>query len=864
MVSVFNDLKKARDRLIVEFSDGVISKDLQQNLTEIVDQYFRGCLEESETAHKLFKSKHPFTFVAVGGYGRKELCLHSDIDVFILFDSKVPGFAKELANEVFFPLWNLGLDLGYGIRNIKDCVSLTKGDFQVLTSMMDARFVCGDSPLYLSLIEAIQNKVIRKKSTAFTRWLDDRHKIREYEFGDASYLLEPHLKEGLGGLRDYHQMLWLARVYFDLREPRELEYSGRLSHNEYQELMKSLDFIWFVRNHLHLLTGRRNDRLGFEYQEKIADRLGFKGNRRILAVERFLGELHYHMASVKSLHRSFNNSQVYERKRTGEKDVHVAISDGLYVYREELFFISAAKIPTNPLLIMDIFEYSAVSGNLLSIEARRLVSEFTQLVTNDFRCSSNAVQGFLSIINSAHTFQTLDQMLETGFLAAFIPEFGKIINRVQFDAYHMFPVGRHSLETLRHLKTMNAHAEMLYMDIFSEIQNPERLFLAALFHDLGKTGKDHARKGTAIAKGILKRFAYDEEGCLDIHFLIEKHLLLAETAGRRDLSDEKTVVSCARIIGTIDRLNMLYLLTWADAMATGPRAWNSWIANLVQELYFKIRHILERKELATPGVSQKAETTRLKVKRLIEEGDYDVDFEKTFDAMTPRYLLNTDAHQIVRHLSLVALLREREKIAKSSSFVLDSSEDIDEGSWELVFLAKDRPGLFSDLAGVLTLNNINILAADIYTWQDGTAIDILRVSSPLDAMFPEETWQRVEKDLDSTFKGKLSLAYRLGQKARPLLTPNNKKPSRPTKIIVDNESSDFFTVIEVFADDRVGLLYEITRTLFDLRLDIHIAKIATKIDQIADVFYVRDLEGQKVEDPSQIKEIKGALSFLLV
>jgi [protein-PII] uridylyltransferase len=223
MITPFEELKQSKEHLLSVFSNGAGMENFQENYTEITDQYFRRMLQESKTGHRLFRDKRPFAFVAVGGYGRRELCLHSDIDIIILFGSKIPARAKQLSDEIFFPLWDLGLDLGYGIRTIKDCITLSKDDFEVLTSMMDARFICGDSPLFLSLTESLHKKVISKKTTAFGRWLEDRDKIRMDSFGDASYLLEPNLKEGIGGLRDYHHMLWLARTSFHSRIPRDLE-----------------------------------------------------------------------------------------------------------------------------------------------------------------------------------------------------------------------------------------------------------------------------------------------------------------------------------------------------------------------------------------------------------------------------------------------------------------------------------------------------------------------------------------------------------------------------------------------------------------------------------------------------------------
>jgi [protein-PII] uridylyltransferase len=865
MKSAFEELRKSRANLVSRFAGGAALDDFQDKHAEIVDQYFGMAFQENEIGQSLFRKKRPFAFVAVGGYGRKELSLFSDIDIIILFSSKIPDQAKELVNKILLPLWDLGLDLGHGIRTIKDCLNLSTDDFEVLTSMMDARFLCGDSLLYLSLMEELQKRVIKKKAAALTRWLEDQDKIRMHEFGDASYLLEPHLKEGIGGLRDYHNILWLARADLDTEIPRDLEYLGIFSHSEYNELIGNLRFIWLVRNYLHLLSGRKNDRLSFEYQEKIAGWLGFQNKKNHLAVEQLLERLHAYMGSVKSLHRSFLNSHLPKRHvQVGWKDNESTPTlDGVYFCQGEAYFESAPRILSDPLLLLGVFEHCAVVGCHLSTEARRLVREFLYLIDDTFREAARASEGFLNIISHPRAIGVLDQMFETGFLETFIPEFGQIKERVQFDAYHIFPVGRHCLETLRQLKEIERKKEILLFDIFSELYDPEPLFLAALFHDIGKAGKDHAHKGVVIAREILTRMGYDKNKMEEVLFLVGHHLLLVETSTRRDLNDEKVVVQCARLIGDMERLKMLYLLTWADSTATGPRAWNAWISLLVQELFFKIMHTIERKELATPHAFQKVEETKSEVRRLMATGMSAREVEAFLEVLTPRYLLNSTPHEIVRHFSIATDLGARLKDTKAPHFVLKTKEDLEDETWEIVFSARDKPGLFSDLAGVLALNNINVLSANIYTWTDGTALDVLRVGRPLDPINPQETWEKVQRDLENAFKGSLSLTYRLAQKAKPSILSERKKPSLPPSIVVDNEASDFFTLIEVFADDRVGILYDITRTLFDLRLDIRIAKIATKRDQTADVFYVLDLEGQKVEDEIRLKEIKEALLYEL-
>jgi len=859
MLSPFQELKEARENLLNRFSEGKVSESFQGDYSEIMDQYFRRSLQDSEAGHALFREKRPFAFIAVGGYSRHELCIHSDIDIIILFGSRIPDRAKQLSDEIFLPLWDLGLDLGYGIRTLKDCQSLCKSDFEVLTSMMHARFLCGDSPLYLSLVENLQKKVISKKAKAFGRWLEERNAVRMDKFGDASYLLEPNLKEGIGGLRDYHHILWLARAFFQSVLPRDLEYQGILSHSEYDDLKRNLRFIWLVRNHLHRLSGRRNDRLGFEYQEEIAGALGFARRGEVLAVEQFMGELHARMAAVKTLHRSFVSSHLPNKRLLKKEKTVQTMPKGLLIREGELNFLSATAITANPRLLLDIFEMSGTSGIPISMEAMRLIREFLYLVDEEFRSSRYAMEKFIRVLGAEYAPEAMNQMFETGFLEAYIPEFSPIRDRVQFDAYHIYPVERHCIEAVRHLKSLQGQKDLLLLDILAEIPHPERLLMAALFHDIGKVGKDHSSRGVAITQGILQRMGYSAEGTADILFLVRHHLLLAETATRRDLNDEKAVIQCARTIGDVDRLKMLYLLTWADSNATGPRAWNDWVANLAQELFFKILHILEKGELATPLASRKVEETQAEVQRLMDHQAAVQSPNGLFEVMSPRYLLNTSPRDIVRHVGMVHELRKRSENPANGAFVLDTRKGPAGSFWEVTFLGRDRPGLFSDIAGVLALNNVNILSADIYTWQDGTVVDIFTVSDPPDAIHVEEVWKRVERNLEDTFKGKLSLVYRLGQKSAPSILSRSDRPSRPPQVHMDNSSSDFFTLIEVFAEDKIGLLHWITKALFDLRLNIHVAKISTKVDQVADVFYVRDLEGQKVEDPAQVAEVERAL-----
>jgi [protein-PII] uridylyltransferase len=525
----------------------------------------------------------------------------------------------------------------------------------------------------------------------------------------------------------------------------------------------------------------------------------------------------------------------------------------------EIGFRSATSILSDPPLLMEIFEWSSRLDRPLSQESRRLVREFLYLVDRDFRHSERPARHFLAVLNAPYAFETLDQMAEVGFLGAFLPEFEHVRERVQFDSYHIYPVGTHLLHTLRYLKGLSRERNLLLPDIFSDLRHPESLFLAGLLHDIGKTGENHSRRGVPIARNILRRLGLDRERTEEVLFLILHHLLLMKTATRRDLNDEKVVVQTARIIGTVDRLKMLYLLTWADSRATGPRAWNEWTENLVQELFFKILHAIEQGELATPDASRRIHQTQQKVRRALAGQMGPSDLDALFETLPPRYVLDTDAREMTRHIRILNTLREEAGQDPSLAFRLEPREEPATGSWELLFMAKDRPGLFADMAGVLALNNLNILSAHIYTWLDGTAVDIFKVSRPLDPLHVDSLWAKVRRDLAAAFAGTLALSDRLREKSALSRPRIPGRGTRPPDVRIDNLSSDFFTLIEVFADDRVGLLYSITDSLFHLGLDIRVAKIATRGDQIADVFYVLDLDGQKILDGEQEERIRETL-----
>jgi [protein-PII] uridylyltransferase len=854
-------LKSERAKLIDALVAGKAPRFLD-DLARLIDDYFRQSYEKSVVGPTMDIAKNPYAVVALGGYGRAEQCVFSDVDLLFLFEKRVPRQAEALVREIIYPLWDMGLDVGHATRSIKECLAMARHDFEVLTSILDARFICGMSPLFMKLMDQIRTKFINLKPHKIITWLVDTNRERHRRFGDSSYLLEPNFKEGQGGLRDYHTMLWIAKIKSGIKERRDLEYYGYFSHDDYARLSESLEFIWNVRNRFHLMMNRKSDRIHLEQQRKLAKVMNIPAVNGHLPVEHLLGELHGHMEFVKQQHDLFlfemEQQKRLKRKNTGLKTTPVK---GLKFNRGMLNFTSPEAIVAQPRLLIDIFVESSAHKAPLNSEAKRLILDFGHLVDRAFRTDPDVVRQFERIlIRSGRAFEVLNQMLNTGFLVRFLPDLKPVVNRIQFDQYHLYPVVRHLLFTVKKLRSFDAseQEDPLAHKLYKELKKKKALVWAALLHDIGKgePKSGHALRGAAMTETILLEKGATSADARLAAFLVEHHLLLIKTATRRDLNDEQTAIAMARIIKKVDTLKMLYLLTVADSMATGPKAWNDWAASLLRNLFFKVLNILEKGELATGrAVKTIAKKRDAVMAAMGAQMDPDqLNLLHTF--MSPRYLLYTPAKKIPQHLQLFSQLGERDFVWQIESSPVAATRTV-------TVCGKDRPGLLSRIAGVFTLNNINILDVQIFTWRNNIALDIFEVTPPPDPIFEDEHWLRAGRKLAEVLAGRVDLGAELMRKNSDTAVLAPHTAERSTEIVVDNETSSFFTIVEVVTFDFPGLLFRVADALFNCGLDIWVAKIATKVDQVVDVFYVRDFDGQKVDTPHDIAALKAAILGVL-
>ncbi len=862
-INLAERLNQQRKKLFESVS-GEDTPALLKQHARLIDDYLRDSFEASWIGPKMQIVSNPYAIVALGGYGRAEQCYYSDVDLLFVFRKSIPDESDQLIREIVYPLWDIKLEVGYTIQSINDCVRLAGDDYEVLTALLDARFVCGISAVYAELLETLRKRLLKRMPRKVMKWLVERNRQRHEDFGDSSYLLEPNLKEGSGGLRDYHTMRWLGGIEYGLKETRDMEYMGCLSHNEYNELMDALSFIWTVRNHLHALTGRKCDQLYFPYQSRVAEFMGFVEAEGQSPVERFLSTLHAYMTFIKQQLLLILYEFGFEqsgKKKSGERKLEEW--PGLHLYKGGLSFNSPEHIVARPEMLIKIFEASARLKVPLSREAFRLVREFRYLVDDSFRGSATVRKSFENILLSpAPTFNVLEQMQNTGLLAALIPEFQAICDRIEYDIYHLYPVDRHTLRTVFIMKTFGDTGDPcldnLCGRLYRGFKRKKLLLWAALLHDIGKgrSTDDHSARGAAIAETVLNRFGYSAREIATVKFLVENHLALARTATRRDINDEETAINFARMIKDLTRLKMLFLLTVADSAATGPKAWNEWRAALIQDFFLKVYQILEKGELATSFAVKEIEKKRAFVIGLQDKAFAGADLNAVFDLMSPRYVLSVDTRDIMKHINLYLNLGGQE-------FVWDIVRDSETNTRTVTICANDRPGLFSKIAGVFTLNNINILNGQVHTWRNGIALDIFRVEPPPDQIFEDERWQRAEDTLQRVLSGDLDLSGAMARKKYDFSKTTPDIFTQPNRVVVDNESSSFFTIIEVFSYDFKGLLYRVTDAISRCELNIRIAKIATKVDQVVDVFYVWDEHEEKVLSHKRVEAVKRAIRDVL-
>ena len=852
-------LRSGQKWLRNEHREGLSGLEFCRQHSSFMDRFIQRLFKRAQTILQDWESTSGISLLAMGGYGRQELNPFSDIDLLVLHPS---GKSKNLEGHlqaILHPLWDWGLTVGYTVQTPKESLRAAQKDLDLFFSFLDSRWIAGDKGTFLRFREEF-SKAISGKETETILEIRKRGESRHIHLGDSVFVLEPDLKEGKGGLRDYHSAFWAARLRHRIQTVEELEDCGLFSPKEWQNYSRSLGFLWRVRNQLHYFYGRREDRLSFDDQESIASALGYKEESSFLATEVFLKDYFRHALQIYRLSWNVIEKCLEDQPGVPKKwgaGAPMEVAPGFSLYHGRLTLTDPGQFERNPLHQWRAFEIIHTYGVDPDPDLEEKISEQAAGINDRFRSAPESVAAFRSFFEKpGHLYRVLETMHETGFLPRFLQEFERVHFQVQYDRYHIYPVDVHSLYAVRELEILEKSGDekgSVMKDVMKEIRDPALLKLAALFHDLGKAeGSPHTIEGEKIAFSIGKRLALSPSRVADLCFLVREHLSFVEIAHRRDLNDENLIFRFARTVENSERLKLLYLLCVADLRSVGPSAWTAWKDTLMRELFLKTLHLLEKGE--GMGKELQEQTTRIQeeVLDLLQGQIPSPKISEYLVSISSRHYGGYNSRAIAQQILMAEKLKEQK-------VVLEGEEKPEEGCEEITVVALDEPGLFARISGVLTANHLNILSAQISTWENGIAVDTFRVQNLIDeSLFESRRWNKIQRNLEEVFRGEIQVSSLVDEMKVPLF--QKYSPSREaTRVQVDNESSDFYTIIEVYTYDRPGLLYRITQELFTLELSIAMARISTKVDQVVDVFYVQDLSGAKIEDEGFIGRIKEGL-----
>jgi [protein-PII] uridylyltransferase len=841
-------LKIETERLRIRHRLGLGGGDIAEGRSYIVDLVIckvcqlaaseLGPAESSEVSH--------VAVVALGGYGRKELSPFSDIDLLFLHPGKPSKVVKHFVEQVLYLLWDIGLTVGHSFRSIGESVSMAREDLHSRTAMSEARLITGNEPQYRQLTRELDGAIYsnKKETEAFFAAMRVELEARYDKFGRAVCLQEPNVKESAGGLRDLHTVLWAGRARYACRRLEDLRAKDLITGAEYSAARRAYDFLHRARNEAHFATARKTDLLSLDVQPTIATNLGYKPKKGLAPSEVFMREYYRQAHELHGFCESFlirvgGMQKPKWRFRFREK----VDRRGMFEIREGKLYPKGEAADFHPTAarLLEIFTLSQADGVGISDELKLALRGNLRLVDRKFRASKEASKTLMALLGKpGRVATTLRAMHATGVLGRLLPEFARITFLVQHDFYHRYTVDEHTLTAIDALDEVASTPEpslARFKKVLHELPEPSSLYLGMLLHDIGKgLGGGHVPKGVKIAGRICARLGLSEEATEDVIFLVQNHLVMSHLSQRRDINEPSLVDNFAKTCGTLNRLNMLMLLTYADHRGVGPGVWNEWKGSLLLELYEQTKDQLSggRSRRAQP----RGETHFTIAEQLAKEFRRSV-VERHLALLPERYVRSVDADAVARHLRLVDRLNDHRLVA-------DWRVGADKHCTELTICARDRTGLFAAMAGTLTGHGINILSVDVFTRGDGFILDTFKINDSLtDEPVASDRWDAIEASLRAAVAGQYDVAGAVEKWRARAPRKTRRRAHKPVKPSVrfDHTASEARTVVEVRAEDELGLLYKLASTLAGLGLDIHFAKIATEKSHALDVFYVTGAGG---------------------
>ncbi len=862
-------LQARRDELHHRLLQGASGSEMITVFTDLVDAVLISRYEKvirQETAEVLLGLQH-CCLVAVGGYGRRELAPYSDIDVMVLFQTGGGNVVSSLSSQVFYHLWDLGFQVGHSVRTIQEGLAIAEGDLSTRTALMESRFLAGNRQVFQNFTRRFQRKILGRRPDGFINGKREERRREYAKFGETVYLLEPNIKKTKGGLRDLHLLQWVGMAKYQASTLRELADRGVLANQDYLALVEAREFLWRVRAFLHFYAGRAQDILTFDEQVRVAAHFGFSDRPHLLAVEQFMQRYYRHTTGIHDRCQRFLDRA---QERRWWKKIRQIMPISLVA---ECFQISGARVTVpsekvryildHPDVLLELFQLAQKQSLTVDSVVLDELSRQLEGSQDDAYRIPLVSQRFRQILSGPKRIaDTLEAMHRARLLEKIIPAFGRVRGLMQFNQYHKYTVDEHSVLAVRQAEGL-ADDQGLLGDVYRDMRNKDLLHLALLLHDLGKgLPGDHSEVGKEIAQDTASRLGFNPQETRTLEFLVHQHLLMAHTAFRRDPYDEKVLLTFAKAVGTPDILRKLYVLTIADIAAVGPQTLTKWKESLLAELFCR----------TLPEVSGGREgiTAPVDIARLAEEvcqalpesvashqmGKADViDAEWVQSQLTQfpiRYVSGTPPDRIAAHLMAINQLTPEDPIVTSA---YHPSLNICE--YTLVVYDRMIPGIFMHVSGGLAAKGLEVLDAQIITREDGIVIDSFFATDPDFQGAPSaQRLDNVGQTITRILKGNDSVAQLMGRNHRLALSQPFPHDQFQTEVHIDNETSATFTLIDVFAENRQGLLYVMACSIFNLGLVLHAARISTRLDQVVDVFYVTNDAGMKVDDTNVRESVR--------
>ncbi len=797
--------------------------------------------------------------MAVGGYGRAEMAPHSDVDLLFLTPWKVTSWSESVIESTLYILWDLKLKIGHASRTVDDCLRLAKDDITIRTALLENRYLCGDRDLGRALKDRLWNELFTATRSEFVEAKLAERAERHRKQGGARYMLEPNVKEGKGGLRDLQTLYWIAKYLYRVGQAAELVEHGFFTEEEYQDFRAAETFLWAVRCHMHHLTGRATDQLTFDLQVEVAERMGYgdHGGRR--GVEHFMQSYFRHATHVGELTRIFlTGLEARHVKRAPDLLRFLRrrkkVKPGYRVDLNRLNVVDPAAFLADPVNLLRIFEEALRTGLLLHPDAMRLIAANLHLIDARVREDPEAQRIFLDLmLRHGNPERALRRMNELGVLSAFIPEFEPIVAMMQFNVYHHYTVDEHTIQVISTLAQIERRELLEELPIASRILdegvNRRVLYVALLLHDIGKgRPEDHSVLGAQIARRVAPRLGLNPEECETVEWLVRHHLLMSDTAQKRDIGDPRTVRDFARAVQSRKRLDLLTVLSVCDIRGVGPGTWNNWKAMLLRRLYQDTAEALETGLEAVTRSKRESEAKRALRAALADWSRAALRAETTRHYGPYWQGLATETH-----VAFARLLRG----IGTDEIRIDLHPDEGRDATRACFALADHPGIFSRLAGALALVGANVVDARTYTTKDGFATAVFWIQDAEGHPYEEERLPRLRRMIERTFAGEVVATEAF--KDRDRVKKRERSFRIPTTISFDNDGSDIYTIIEVDTRDRPGLLYDLTRTLAANNIYIASAVIATYGVQVVDTFYVKDMFGLKLHTKAKQEALERKL-----